>query len=421
MDGALTGQGNDLLISQFWEKWTEYQDQLYRCCLKLMNSNPTDAEDALSQAMLKAWEKVQKYAGKIDNLKAWLFKLTSNLCIDIIRARSRGAVGVESIEWVGDTEEMGIGSTVASPETCLEREEKSTEIQQAIANLPETLRETFILHFYQELTHTEIAQRQGISYDNVCRRIYRARIQLKEKLSGYFRGAGEDVISSPVEHLDFGGKKAEPTPNPSQEGNRRQMAEEKEEGCKLDSHELSFTTFAQRSPQEQEENSGVSASPCPRVPASALTKGIQEDMILVGDGDSNGQNKIGIKEVIVEKPESAESFPTGGDCHPLPREETNKILFPSASCPVGEPVEPLPPAFFPESSVASRELAAPTVRETGMVSVGTCNPNRRTIKGEPPQKSPMYPFGLSGNCWQQRFRNALSIVFVHRLMCSVCC
>ncbi|NES00245.1 MAG: sigma-70 family RNA polymerase sigma factor, partial [Symploca sp. SIO1B1] len=92
----------------------------------------------------------------------------------------------------GDTEEIGIGSNIASPESCLEREEKSTEIQQAIANLPETLRDTFRLHFYQELTHTEIAQRQGISYDNVCRRIYRARKQLKEKLSGYFLGIDSD-------------------------------------------------------------------------------------------------------------------------------------------------------------------------------------------------------------------------------------
>jgi DNA-directed RNA polymerase specialized sigma24 family protein len=38
-----------------------------------MNYNPTDAEDALSRAMLKAWKKVQKYAGateEIVNFKA---------------------------------------------------------------------------------------------------------------------------------------------------------------------------------------------------------------------------------------------------------------------------------------------------------------------------------------------------------------
>ncbi|NER95318.1 MAG: sigma-70 family RNA polymerase sigma factor [Symploca sp. SIO1B1] len=244
MDGALTGQGNDLLISQFWEKWTEYQDQLYRCCLKFMNSNPTDAEDALSQAMLKAWEKVQKYAGKIDNLKAWLFKLTSNLCIDIIRQRDRGAVGVESIEWVGDTEEIGIGSNIASPESCLEREEKSTEIQQAIANLPETLRKTFILHFYQEQTHTEIAQRQGISYQNVCRRIYRARKQLKETLSSYFRGTEEKVKSCQVEDSQLG-------------LTRRRGEAETGESCsngQLCRHDISVTARAPRMSSTSGEN-----------------------------------------------------------------------------------------------------------------------------------------------------------------------
>ncbi len=193
MDCALTRQGNSDLTSVFWEQWTEYQDQLYRCCLKLMNSNPTDAEDALSQAMLKAWEKIQKYAGKIANFKAWLYKLTRNLCIDLIRKRYRGAVGVDDIEWVGDSGEMGVASAVELPEQVLEKDEKSSEIRRAIADLPETLRETFILHFYQELTHTEIAARQGISYDNVSRRIYLAKKQLKEKLSSYFLGTGENV------------------------------------------------------------------------------------------------------------------------------------------------------------------------------------------------------------------------------------
>ena len=202
MDYALTEQGNSELASEFWQQWTQYQDKLYRCCLKLMNSNPTDAEDALSQAMLKAWEKVQKYTGKIDNLKAWLFKLTSNLCIDLIRQRYRGAVGVESIEWVGDTKEIGIGSIIASPESCLERQEKSTEIQQAIASLPERLRNTFTLHFYQQLSHTEIAEAQGITYDNVCKRISLARKQLKEKLSSYFLGIdGDYQQQEPLEEV----------------------------------------------------------------------------------------------------------------------------------------------------------------------------------------------------------------------------
>lgn len=70
--------------SNFWQQWQQYQDYLYRCCVKWMGGNTTDAEDALSRAMLKAWEKVQKFAGEIANFKAWLTTLTRNLCVDFI-------------------------------------------------------------------------------------------------------------------------------------------------------------------------------------------------------------------------------------------------------------------------------------------------------------------------------------------------
>ncbi len=49
--------------SIFWQQWQQYRDYLYLCCVKWMGGNPTDAEDALSRAMLKAWEKLQKYGG----------------------------------------------------------------------------------------------------------------------------------------------------------------------------------------------------------------------------------------------------------------------------------------------------------------------------------------------------------------------
>ncbi|NET07362.1 MAG: sigma-70 family RNA polymerase sigma factor [Symploca sp. SIO2B6] len=147
---TLTGAAQGDIVSEFWQQWQKLQDKLYRCCLKLRNFNSTDAEDALSQAMLKTWEKVQKYAGKIDNLKAWLVQLTRNLCIDIIRQRSKGASDVESLEWVRATDNVDTTSAVDKPEKALEKEEKATVIKDAIAFLPERLRNTFGLHFYQQ-------------------------------------------------------------------------------------------------------------------------------------------------------------------------------------------------------------------------------------------------------------------------------
>ncbi|MEG4213018.1 sigma-70 family RNA polymerase sigma factor [Microcoleus sp. S13_B4] len=170
----------------FWQQWQQYQDYLHRCCIKWMGGNPTDAEDALSRAMLKAWEKVQKFAGKINNFKAWLTTLTRNLCVDIYRERSRGANRVEDIESYASSEKQGLLRSEDTPEIALETGEKRIVICRAINNLLPRLRETFILHFYEDLSYPEIAQRQDISYQNVCKRISQARKILQEELRGYF-------------------------------------------------------------------------------------------------------------------------------------------------------------------------------------------------------------------------------------------
>jgi RNA polymerase sigma factor (sigma-70 family) len=172
----------------FWQQWQQYRDYLFRCCIKWMGGNLTDAEDALSRATLKAWEKVQKYAGEIANFKGWLTRLTHNLCVDIHRERDRGANRVEDIEVYASGEEEGLVQSEDTPETAMETGEKRMVIRRVIANLPTRLRETFILHFDRELSYPEIAQQQEISYQNVCKRISQARAILRLELREYFIG-----------------------------------------------------------------------------------------------------------------------------------------------------------------------------------------------------------------------------------------
>jgi DNA-directed RNA polymerase specialized sigma24 family protein len=88
----------DYIKENFWKLWQEEWESLYRCCLKRMGNNPTLAEDALSQAMLKAREKVQAGACRIENFKAWVRTLTRNLCTDMLRSLGREANRTESLE-----------------------------------------------------------------------------------------------------------------------------------------------------------------------------------------------------------------------------------------------------------------------------------------------------------------------------------
>jgi RNA polymerase sigma factor (sigma-70 family) len=172
----------------FWQQWQQHRDYLYQCCYKWMNRNATDAEDALSRVMLKAWEKMPKYMEKITNFKAWLRRLAHNLCVDIIRERRRDKNKVENIELCASLEEQELVSFDNAPEFALESNEKKIVIRRALDNLPPRLRQTFILHFCQELSYQEIAQQQKISYQNVRKRISQARTILSLELRGYFIG-----------------------------------------------------------------------------------------------------------------------------------------------------------------------------------------------------------------------------------------
>ncbi|TAE56660.1 MAG: sigma-70 family RNA polymerase sigma factor [Nostocales cyanobacterium] len=88
------------------------------------------------------------------------------------------------IEAIG--EEQALVFSEDTPQIILETQEKNIAIRRAIENLPSRLRETFILHFYQQLSYQEIAEQQQISYDNVCKRISQGRKILREELKGYF-------------------------------------------------------------------------------------------------------------------------------------------------------------------------------------------------------------------------------------------
>jgi len=203
-------------INAFWQIFQQHRVYLFCCCLKWMNGNSTEAEDLLSQAMVKAWEKAQKYAGKIENFKCWLTTLTRNFWIDL--TRRRGANQVEDIEVYADRNELGLVSVDETPASALDCDEKKRVIRAAIDDLPTKMRETFILHFYEELSHQEIADHQNITYQNVCKRISQARAILVKELRGYF--IGEDgtktelavtptVMESAIEEMSEGNAEVE--------------------------------------------------------------------------------------------------------------------------------------------------------------------------------------------------------------------
>ena len=179
-------EGNTLA---FWMLWDLYKGHLYRLCLWQMGGVQADAEDALSRAMLRALEKLPNNACKIGNCKAWLNRLTLNLCVDMHRERKRQVRRLESIENSLPGASDRLPSGMDSPEEGLINREVFAYVCSAVDELPPRLREPFVLRFFQEMDYREIAECLILSTDNVRKRIQQARDILREDLRRFLQGS----------------------------------------------------------------------------------------------------------------------------------------------------------------------------------------------------------------------------------------
>ena len=174
--------------SAFWRLWLRHQKYLYALCLRQMGGVQEDAEDALSRAMLKALEKLPYYAATISDVRAWLARLISNLCVDIHRERRRRTRGAVSLDEMLAADREPAPPSEKSPEDALLSREMLGYVSRAVEELPARLRQPFVLRFLQETAYREIAEQLAITTDNTRKRVQQARAILRARLDSYLVG-----------------------------------------------------------------------------------------------------------------------------------------------------------------------------------------------------------------------------------------
>lgn len=171
--------------SGFWFLWESYQGYLFGVCLKQMGGVREDAEDALSRAMMKAWDRLPRYAREIANVKAWLTRLVCNLCLDIHRERKIRVRNAMNLDDAMASDSKSLALDAASPEAEVLSSEICNQIRSAVDRLPPRLREPFKMRFFDEMSYRDIAAKLDLSGDNVRKRIQLARAMMQERLSTY--------------------------------------------------------------------------------------------------------------------------------------------------------------------------------------------------------------------------------------------
>lgn len=168
------------MAPNFWPLWIDQQDGLLRQCLKLMSGNMDDAQDALSEAMVKASVKFEDSMDQIRNPRAWLSRIVHNACIDLHRQNKRKAEYNEDAHSTADEAMPEITRRDSTtPEQNALTGEMFANLDKALADLPEKLRRPLLMRCVQDQSYDEIAENLGLSNCAVRKRVQLARDQLR--------------------------------------------------------------------------------------------------------------------------------------------------------------------------------------------------------------------------------------------------
>jgi RNA polymerase sigma factor (sigma-70 family) len=144
-----------------------YGALVYSVAYRVLGNAPL-AEDASQHAFLQAWRAASTY-DPARPLAAWLVSIARRTAIDVYRRERRhlGAVDVESVE-----------SELITMPPSVEQIYDVAQVRQALQALPDDDRDVIRLQHFDELTHTEIAERLAIPVGTVKSRSFRAHRRL---------------------------------------------------------------------------------------------------------------------------------------------------------------------------------------------------------------------------------------------------
>ncbi len=161
---------NDL--DAFAELIRRHQDFVFGAVLRVVK-NRTMAEDVAQDAFLRAHRGLVNFRGDAQ-VRSWLYRIATNLAMNAVTRRKEYP-----------TDQVPERPVQTGPASLMEREELKAALRDAIAELPDELREPLVLREYQEMSYQEIADATGLPLNTVRTRILRGRRALRDKMEAW--------------------------------------------------------------------------------------------------------------------------------------------------------------------------------------------------------------------------------------------
>jgi len=149
----------------------------------------TQAPDWVDELAQETFVKVYINASSFDSSRRfspWIYTIATNLCRNWRRWRTRHPSMPAMVATDSGSEPLNPLDLIEDPDAPvsaqIEQHEDCSEVKKAIAELPDALRTTIVLYYYQGLSYEEIAETLHCSRRGVETRLYRAKKFLQPRL-----------------------------------------------------------------------------------------------------------------------------------------------------------------------------------------------------------------------------------------------
>ncbi len=173
-------------ISAFETLVSRYERKIFRLTQNI-TQNREDAEDAMQEAFLKAFEHLADFEGN-SRFYTWLVRIAVNQALMKLRKRRPNVVSLDQeVDTGEDILPREVEDWGPSPAQRYEQTELSDILSKTIGELDPPFRVVFQLRDIEELSTEETAEALGLSVPAVKSRLLRARLKLRQKLNPYFK------------------------------------------------------------------------------------------------------------------------------------------------------------------------------------------------------------------------------------------
>lgn len=150
-----------------------HRDRIYGLLWRLCGGQHALAEDLLQESFVRAWQKLESFRGD-SQFGTWIHRLAVNVALSDRRTRLRTVAKEVELDEAIDRRAVG------APDV---RADKTRDLEQAIAKLPERARTVLVLYDIEGYKHAEIADMTGMAVGSSKAQLHRARTILREELS----------------------------------------------------------------------------------------------------------------------------------------------------------------------------------------------------------------------------------------------